>query len=74
MNQNQSDLYDHYNTMGDAELNEIMRTTIGVLQMSNQEDLSMALTAFVDRYKGIAKEFNELLYKEYMRNDYHTKG
>ena len=69
-----SENYDYYNKLSDPDLLTEMRTAVAVLQMSNQEDLACAVTAFVDRYNEIAKDLNQLLTKEYMRDDYRTKG
>jgi len=69
-----SENYDYYNKLSDPDLLAEMRTVIAVLQGSNNEDLACAVTAFVDRYNEIAKDLNQLLTKEYLKDDYRTKG
>jgi hypothetical protein len=51
-----------------------MNDTIAILQNHHHEDLAAGLMAFVDRYKGISEDLDNLLTKEYMRDDYRTKG
>jgi hypothetical protein len=51
--------YDHYDRMNDHDLIHEMRTAVAVLQMSNQEELSAALSAFIDRYNDVCVNLRE---------------
>jgi hypothetical protein len=53
--------YDYYDRMSDSELIKEMRTAVAVLQMSNQEELSAALSAFIDRYDDVCVDYREVL-------------
>ena len=52
--------YDYYDQLIDPDLIHEMRTAVAVLQMSNQEELSAALSAFIDRYDDVCVNFREL--------------
>ena len=52
--------YDYYDKLSDPVLIREMRTAVAVLQMSNQEDLAAALSAFIDRYDDVCVNFREL--------------
>ena len=52
--------YDYYDKLSDPDLIREMRTAVAVLQMSNQEELSAALSAFIDRYDDVCVNFREL--------------
>ena len=52
--------YDYYDKLSDPDLIREMRTAVAVLQMSNQEDLAAALSAFIDRYDDVCVNFREL--------------
>lgn len=70
-----SENYDYYDKLSDPDLIREMRTAVAVLQMSNQEDLAAALSAFIDRYDDVCVNFRELKNtKEYLKDDYRTKG
>ena len=45
--------------MSDPDLISEMRTAVAVLQMSNQEELSAALSAFIDRYNDVCANLRE---------------
>jgi hypothetical protein len=66
--------YNTYNQMSDPDILNLMNDTIAILQNHHHEDLAAGLMAFVDRYKGISEDLDNLLTKEYMRDDYRTKG
>ena len=51
--------YDYYDQMSDPDLIYEMRTAVAVLQMSNQEELSAALSAFIDRYDDVCVNLRE---------------
>jgi hypothetical protein len=51
--------YDYYDQMSDPDLIDEMRTAVAVLQMSNQEDLASALSAFIDRYDDVCVNLRE---------------
>lgn len=51
--------YDYYDQMNDHDLIHEMRTAVAVLQMSNQEELSAALSAFIDRYNDVCVNLRE---------------
>jgi hypothetical protein len=51
--------YDYYDQMSDPDLIDEMRTAVAVLQMSNQEDLAAALSAFIDRYDDVCVNLRE---------------
>jgi hypothetical protein len=46
--------------MSDPDLIHEMRTAVAVLQMSNQEELSAALSAFIDRYDDVCINLREM--------------
>jgi len=54
------DTYDYYDQMSDPDLIHEMRTAVAVLQMSNQEELSAALSAFIDRYDDVCINLREM--------------
>ena len=51
--------YDYYDKLSDPDLVKEMRTAVAVLQMSNQEDLADALSAFIDRYDDVCANLRE---------------
>ena len=51
--------YDYYDQLNDHDLIHEMRTAVAVLQMSNQEELSAALSAFIDRYDDVCANLRE---------------
>ena len=51
--------YDYFNQLSDCDLIHEMDTAVAVLQMSNQEELSSALSAFIDRYKDVCVNLRE---------------
>ncbi len=51
--------YDYYDQMSDPDLIDELRTAVAVLQMSNQEDLAAALSAFIDRYDDVCVNLRE---------------
>jgi len=52
-NDNRYNRYDHYHQLSDRALIHEMHTAAEVLQLSNQEELSSALSAFIDRYNDV---------------------
>ena len=58
-NTRMDETYDHYDRMNDHDLIREMRTAVAVLQMSNQEELSAALSAFIDRYNDVCVNLRE---------------
>ena len=53
--------YDYYDMMSDDELIKEMEDTIGILQISNHEDMAAALHAFINRYNDVCEEYNKVL-------------
>ena len=51
--------YDYYDKLSDPDLISEMRTAVAVLNMSNQEDLAAALSAFIDRYDDVCANLRE---------------
>lgn len=51
--------YDYYNQLSDRDLIHEMHTAVAVLQLSNQEELSSALSAFIDRYNDVCVNLRE---------------
>lgn len=51
--------YDYYNQLSDHDLIHEMDTAVAVLQLSNQEELSSALSAFIDRYNDVCVNLRE---------------
>ena len=54
-------VYDHYDMMSDDELIKEMEDTVGILQMSNQEDMAIALQVFIHRYYDVVEDFLDSL-------------
>ena len=54
-------IYDHYDRMSDDDLIREMETAVAVLQMSNQEELSAALHAFINRYRDVCSDYRDTL-------------
>ena len=54
-------IYDHYDRMSDDNLIREMETAVAVLQMSNQEELSAALDAFIHRYRDVCSDYRDTL-------------
>jgi len=54
-------IYDHYDRMSDDDLIREMETAVSVLQMSNQEELSAALHAFINRYRDVCRDYRDTL-------------
>lgn len=54
-------VYDYYDMMSDNELIKEMEATVSILQMSNQEEMSVALHAFIDRFRDVCTDYSELL-------------
>lgn len=61
-------VYDYYDMMGDNELIKEMEDAVGVLQMSNQEDLAIALHAFIDRFTDVVEDYQTALRRLEERN------
>ena len=54
-------MYDYYDMMSDDELIKEMEDTVGILQISNHEDMAAALHAFINRYTEVCEEYNKVL-------------
>ena len=54
-------MYDYYDMMSDDELIKEMEDTVGILQISNNEDMAAALHAFINRYNDVCEEYNKVL-------------
>lgn len=54
-------MYDYYDMMSDDELIKEMEDTVGILQISNHEDMAAALHAFINRYNDVCEEYNKVL-------------
>jgi len=54
-------VYDYYDMMSDDELIKEMEATVAILQMSNQEEMSVALQAFIDRFRIVCADYTEVL-------------
>jgi len=53
--------YDYFDRMSDDDLIREMETAVAVLQMSNQEELSAALHAFINRYRDVCVDYRDTL-------------
>ena len=60
-NTRMDEIYDHYDRMSDDDLIREMETAVAVLQMSNQEELSAALHAFINRYRDVCRDYRDTL-------------
>ena len=58
---NRDTMYDYYDMMSDDELIKEMEDTVGILQISNHEDMAAALHAFINRYNDVCEEYNKVL-------------
>ena len=56
-------VYDYYDMMSDDELIAEMEATVSILQMSNQEEMSVALHAFINRYRDVCTDYQEAIKK-----------
>jgi hypothetical protein len=54
-------VYDYYDMMSDDELIAEMEATVSILQMSNQEEMSVALHAFINRYRDVCVDYRKTL-------------
>jgi hypothetical protein len=54
-------IYDYYDRMNDDDLIREMQNAVAVLQMSNQEELSAALDAFINRYRDVCVDYRDTL-------------
>ena len=54
-------VYDYYDIMSDDELIAEMEATVSILQMSNQEEMSVALHAFINRYIDVCEDYIKVL-------------
>ena len=61
-------LYDYYDMMSDDELIKEMEATVSILQMSNQEEMSVALHAFINRFRAACEDYREVLDERAERN------
>lgn len=61
-------VYDYYDMMSDDDLIKEMEATVSILQMSNQEEMSVALHAFINRYRDVCKDYREVLDERAERN------
>lgn len=69
-NTRMDEIYDHYDRMNDDDLIREMETAVAVLQMSNQEELSAALDAFIHRYRDVCRDYRDTL--DEMRSKTHN--
>ena len=60
-NTRMDETYDYYDRMSDDDLIREMETAVAVLQMSNQEELSAALDAFIHRYRDVCRDYRDTL-------------
>jgi len=60
--------YDYFDRMSDDDLIREMETAVAVLQMSNQEELSAALHAFINRYRDVCADYLEVLHERAERD------
>lgn len=60
-NTRMDEIYDYYDRMSDDDLIREMETAVAVLQMSNQEELSAALDAFIHRYRDVCSDYRDTL-------------
>jgi hypothetical protein len=61
-------VYDYYDMMSDDELIKEMEETVSILQMSNQEEMSVALHAFINRFRDVCVDYREVLDERAERN------
>ena len=61
-------VYDYYDMMSDDEIIKEMETTVAILQMSNQEEMSVALHAFINRFRDVCVNYREVLDERADRN------
>ena len=54
-------MYDYYDMMSDDELIKEMEDTVGILQISNHEDMAAALHAFINRYIDVCEDYIKVL-------------
>lgn len=56
-------VYDHYDMMSDDDLIAEMEATVSILQMANQEEMSVALHAFINRFRDVCVDYRDTLDK-----------
>ena len=61
-------VYDYYDMMSDDDLIREMEETVAILQMSNQEEMSVALHAFINRFRDMCANYREVLDERAQRN------
>ena len=61
-------MYDYYDMMSDDELIKEMEDTVGILQISNHEDMAAALRAFINRYNDVCADYLEVLHERAERD------
>ena len=61
-------VYDYYDMMSDDDLIKEMEATVSILQMSNQAEMSVALHAFIDRFRDVCADYREVLDERAERN------